>query len=164
VLEIAGDVAHNALRVDEALAANLSGLAGLDGGPSSVNAVKAVGHRTLTVVRKGGRRATAALAPDTAVALARYLEARADRDGVTIAELRTTDETLIATRTGAGSRRRTPGSWSGASPPRRHPQPGSAVAALAAAHRDHPGPRRRRDPARRPGLRRAPRPANDQAL
>lgn len=61
---------HNGLRVDEAISADVADL-GYDRG-----------HRTLTIVRKGGRRARVALAPATGEAIDTYLRHRADSTGV----------------------------------------------------------------------------------
>ena len=58
---------HNALRVDEACAADVTDL-GAD-----------AGHRVLRVIRKGARRAKVPLAPATAAALDAYLAERARR-------------------------------------------------------------------------------------
>ena len=60
---------HNALRVDEACAADVADL-GAD-----------VGHRVLRVLRKGARKARIPLAPATAAALDAYLADRARRGG-----------------------------------------------------------------------------------
>ena len=65
---------HNALRLDELLGADLADL-GRHPGRASV-------HDTLTIRRKGGRRARIALAPATVDALQRYLQERARRDDV----------------------------------------------------------------------------------
>jgi site-specific recombinase XerD len=61
---------HNALRVDEACAADVSDL-GTD-----------TGHRVLRVVRKGARKAKVPLTPATAAALDAYLADRAHRAGL----------------------------------------------------------------------------------
>jgi integrase/recombinase XerD len=61
---------HNALRVDEACAADVTDL-----GEDS-------GHRVLRVVRKGGRKAKIPLTPATVAALEAYLADRARRAGV----------------------------------------------------------------------------------
>jgi integrase/recombinase XerD len=58
-------LAHNGLRIGEALAANVEDLG------------TERGHRTLRITRKGSRRATVVLAPVTARALDDYL---GDRD------------------------------------------------------------------------------------
>jgi site-specific recombinase XerD len=60
---------HNALRVDEACAADVADL-GTD-----------AGHRVLRVMRKGARRAKVPLTPATAAALDAYLAGRARRAG-----------------------------------------------------------------------------------
>lgn len=67
---------HNALRVDELAAADVTDL-----GHNR-------GHRILRLTRKGGRRATAPLAPATAAAVQTYLEQRAGDEDVDVAELR----------------------------------------------------------------------------
>jgi integrase/recombinase XerD len=61
---------HNALRVDEACAADIADL-----GEDS-------GHRVLRVVRKGARKAKIPLTPATVAALEAYLAGRAERAGV----------------------------------------------------------------------------------
>lgn len=61
---------HNALRVDEACAADIADL-GAD-----------AGHRVLRVTRKGARRARVPLTPAAGVALDAYLEHRAARAGL----------------------------------------------------------------------------------
>ena len=60
---------HNALRVDEACAADIADL-----GEDS-------GHRVLRVVRKGARKAKIPLTPATVAALEAYLADRAERAG-----------------------------------------------------------------------------------
>ena len=60
---------HNALRVDEACAADVADL-GEDGG-----------HRVLRVVRKGARKAKIPLTPSTVAALDAYLADRAQQAG-----------------------------------------------------------------------------------
>ena len=65
---------HNALRLDELLGADLADL-GRHPGRENV-------HDTLTIRRKGGRRARIALAPATVDTLQRHLQERARRDGV----------------------------------------------------------------------------------
>ena len=77
---------HNALRVDEACAADVADL-----GEDS-------GHRVLRVVRKGGRKAKIPLTPATAAALEAYLAVRAQRAG--IGEWRQLSGPLLATATG----------------------------------------------------------------
>jgi integrase/recombinase XerD len=57
-------LAHNGLRIGEALAADMEDLG------------SERGHRTLRITRKGGRRATVVLAPVTARALDEYLDGR----------------------------------------------------------------------------------------
>jgi integrase/recombinase XerD len=77
---------HNALRVDEACAADLADL-----GEDS-------GHRVLRVVRKGTRKAKIPLTPATVAALEAYLTARAQQAGV--GEWRQLCGPLLATATG----------------------------------------------------------------
>jgi site-specific recombinase XerD len=77
---------HNALRVDEACAADVADL-----GEDS-------GHRVLRVVRKGGRKAKIPLTPATVAALEAYLADRAARAGV--GEWRQLSGPLRATATG----------------------------------------------------------------
>ena len=64
---------HNALRVDELLGADITDL-GRHPGRERV-------HDTLTIRRKGGRRARIALAPATIESLQRYLHDRGGREG-----------------------------------------------------------------------------------
>jgi integrase/recombinase XerD len=77
---------HNALRVDEACAADIADL-GED-----------AGHRVLRVVRKGARKAKIPLTPATVAALEAYLADRAQRAG--IGEWRHLSGPLLATATG----------------------------------------------------------------
>jgi site-specific recombinase XerD len=77
---------HNALRVDEACAADVAGL-GAD-----------AGHRVLRVTRKGARRARVPLTPATAAALDAYLADRVRRAGLDGA--RELAGPLLATATG----------------------------------------------------------------
>ncbi len=77
---------HNALRVDEACAADVADL-GAD-----------TGHRVLRVTRKGARRAKVPLTPATAAALDAYLADRARRAG--LAGPRQLAGPLLATATG----------------------------------------------------------------
>ena len=77
---------HNALRVDEACAADIADL-----GEDS-------GHRVLRVVRKGARKAKIPLTPATVAALDAYLAARAERAGAR--EWRQLGGPLLATATG----------------------------------------------------------------
>ena len=77
---------HNALRVDEACAADIADL-----GEDS-------GHRVLRVVRKGARKAKIPLTPATVAALEAYLADRAQRTG--IEEWRELSGPLLATGTG----------------------------------------------------------------
>ena len=132
---------HNALRVDEACAADVADL-----GEDS-------GHRVLRVVRKGGRKAKIPLTPATVVALEAYLADRAQRAGA--------GELAAAERSAAGHRHRwaaPPGAPVGAGAPPgprgRDRRVGAALAAQPAALGDHLRPGRRRLPARRAGLRR----------
>ena len=77
---------HNALRVDEACAADVTDL-GEDGG-----------HQVLRVVRKGARKAKIPLTPATMAALEAYLADRAERAGT--GEWRQLTGPLLATATG----------------------------------------------------------------
>jgi site-specific recombinase XerD len=77
---------HNALRVDEACAADVADLA------------EDSGHRVLRVVRKGGRKAKIPLTTATVAALEAYLAVRAQRAGV--GEWRQLSGPLLATATG----------------------------------------------------------------
>jgi integrase/recombinase XerD len=77
---------HNALRVDEACAADIADL-----GEDS-------GHRVLRVVRKGGRKAKIPLTPATVAALEAYLADRARRAGAT--DWRQLGGPLLATAAG----------------------------------------------------------------
>jgi integrase/recombinase XerD len=77
---------HNALRVDEACAADVADL-GAD-----------AGHRVLRVLRKGARKARIPLAPATAAALDAYLAERARRGG--LSDARQLAGPLLATATG----------------------------------------------------------------
>ena len=77
---------HNALRVDEACAADVADL-GED-----------CGHRVLRVVRKGARKAKVPLTPATVAALDAYLAARAEQAGA--GEWRQLTGPLLATATG----------------------------------------------------------------
>ncbi len=77
---------HNALRVDEACAADIADL-----GEDS-------GHRVLRVVRKGARKAKIPLTPATVAALEAYLTARAQRAGAV--DWRQPTGPLLATATG----------------------------------------------------------------
>ena len=142
---------HNALRVDEACAADVADL-----GEDS-------GHRVLRVVRKGARKAKIPLTPATVAALEAYLADRAQRAGA--GEWRQLSGPLLATATGGRLRQghlwelvrrlaRTAGSR----------RVGAAVAALTAPFGDHLRPGRRRRPARRAGLRRPQRPPHHPPL
>jgi site-specific recombinase XerD len=77
---------HNALRVDEACAADVADL-----GEDS-------GHRVLRVVRKGSRKAKIPLTPATVAALEAYLAARAEQTGA--ADWRQLSGPLLATAAG----------------------------------------------------------------
>ena len=77
---------HNALRVDEACAADVTDL-GAD-----------AGHRVLRVTRKGARRAKVPLAPATAAALDAYLAERAR--GCGLSDARHLAGPLLATASG----------------------------------------------------------------
>ena len=77
---------HNALRVDEACAADVADLR------------EGSGHRVLRVVRKGGRKAKIPLTPATVAALDAYLAARAERAGM--GEWRQLSGPLLATAAG----------------------------------------------------------------
>ena len=77
---------HNALRVDEACAADVTDL-GAD-----------AGHRVLRVVRKGARKARIPLTPATAAALDAYLADRARRGG--LSDARRLAGPLLATASG----------------------------------------------------------------
>ena len=80
---------HNGLRVDELCQADINDL-GNDRG-----------HRVLTVVRKGGKKYKAALAPATVATLDAYLATRAGRSGVDTDALA---GPLVATSTGGRMR------------------------------------------------------------
>ena len=142
---------HNALRVDEACAADIADL-GAD-----------AGHRVLRVTRKGARKAKVPLTPATAAALDAYLADRARRAGLgSPAQL---TGPLLATAT--GGRLRQGHLWELvrlAGPHRGHRNLAGAVAAFPAAFGDHLRPRARRGPARRAGLRRAQGSADHPAL
>src|SRR5664280_2746743 len=130
-------LAHNGLRIGEALAADATDLG------------TERGHRVLHITRKGGRRATVVLAPVTARALDDYLTGR---------------DTGPLFITGGGRRYDEPAE-TGSVPPGAPPRPGRRPGLRRAAQPPqpapcvrHPGPRRRRVPARRTGRRRARRP------
>ena len=105
---------HNALRVDEACAADIADL-GAD-----------AGHRVLRVMRKGGRRgARVPLTPAAAAALDAYLADRAGRAG--LADPRDLDGPLLATVTGGRLRQgHLWGTWSAAWPARQASRPGTS--------------------------------------
>ena len=86
---------HNALRVDEACTADLADLA------------EDRGHRVLTVLGKGNRKAKIPLTPGTCGALDAYLADRAGRAG--LEEWRRLSGPLLATET--GGRRRQSHLW-----------------------------------------------------
>ena len=132
---------HNALRVDEACAADVADL-GAD-----------AGHRVLRVTRKGARRAKVPLAPATV--------SRAGRLPGRPGPPRRARRRAAAGRAAAGHRQRRPppprapvGTGPPPGPRRGHPGLGPAIPALPAALGDHLRPRRRRDLARCAGLRR----------
>jgi site-specific recombinase XerD len=115
---------HNALRVDEACAADIADL-----GEDS-------GHRVLRVVRKGARKAKIPLTPATVAALDARLAARAQHAGP--------GGVAAAERAAAGHRRRreaAPGSSVGAGAPpgahRRDRRVGAALAAVTAPFDDY---------------------------
>ncbi len=139
---------HNALRVDEACAADVADL-----GPDA-------GHRVLRVMRKGARRAKVPLTPATAAALDACLAGRARRAGAD--DVRLLTGPLLATATGGRLRQghlwelvrglaRTAGieAWDQLSP---HSLRHSAITFAQF--------RRRHYPARRAGLRRAQGPSH----
>ena len=131
---------HNALRVDEACAADIADLGDC-------------GHRALRVVRKGARKAKVPLTPATAAALETYLADRARRAGT--GEWRNLSGPLLATANGGRLRQ---GHLMGTGAPPglhgRNRRLGTALAAFAASFGDHLRLGRRRLPARRAGLRR----------
>jgi integrase/recombinase XerD len=142
---------HNALRVDEACAADVADL-GAD-----------AGHRVLRVTRKGARRARVPLTPATAAALDAYLAGRTRLAG--LAGARELAGPLLATATGGAAAPGLPvGTGPTPRPVRWHRDLGPALAAQPAALGDHPGPRRRRQPPRRAGLRRPQGPADHPAV
>ena len=117
---------HNALRVDEACAADLADL-----GEDS-------GHRVLRVVRKGARKAKIPLTPATMAALEAYLTGRAQQAG--IASWRQLEGPLLATASGGLCfARATCGSWYAAWPAPRDRR-GSSSARTACATRRSPSP------------------------
>jgi integrase len=102
---------HNALRVDEACAADIADL-----GEDS-------GHRVLRVVRKGARKAKIPLTPATVAALDAYLADRAQRAGA--ADWRQLAGPLLALGTGHShclgpDHRPATGTLTSARPPLRH--------------------------------------------
>ena len=118
---------HNALRVDEACAADIADL-----GEDS-------GHRVLRVVRKGARKAKIPLTPATVAALEAYLADRAQRAGV--AELAAAGRAAAGHRhRRAGSARATCGSWCAAWPARPGSARGSSSRRTACAIRRSPSP------------------------
>ena len=131
---------HNALRVDEACAADIADL-----GEDS-------GHRVVRVVRKGARKAKIPLTPATVAALEAYLADRARR--ARVADWRQLTGPLLATATGGRLRqghlwelvRRLARTAGGAA--------GSSSRRTACATRRSPSPWTPRLPARRAGLRR----------
>jgi integrase len=129
---------HNALRVDEACAADIADL-----GEDS-------GQRVLRVVRKGNRKAKIPLTPATVAALDAYLTARAERAGV--GEWRHLAGPLLATA--SEGRLRQGYLWELIRRLARVAGVGAwdALPAFAAALGDHVRARRRCDPARRADL------------
>jgi integrase/recombinase XerD len=117
---------HNALRVDEACAADITDL-----GEDS-------GHRVLRVVRKGARKAKIPLTPATVAALEAYLTDRARRDGM--ASWRQLDGPLLATAPAGGCARVTCGSWCAAWPAPLGSARGSSSPRTACATRRSPSP------------------------
>ncbi len=126
-------LAINGLRISEALGADIDAL-GIERG-----------HRTLTVLRKGGKIVTIPLAPRTARAIDQSHHRRTTRR-----------PNLPATRwTADGSALRKP-DRAPRRPPRRNQQAHRAAHSAPRVH--HRRPRRRRPTARRPGSRLARRP------
>ncbi len=139
---------HNALRVDEACAADVADL-GED-----------CGHRVLRVVRKGARKAKIPLTPATVAALEAYLAARAQRAGA--ADWRQLSGPLLATAAGGRLRQGAPvGAGAPPGPHRRGRRVGAALAALPAPFGNYLRPGCRRLPARRAGLCRPQRSPHD---
>jgi integrase/recombinase XerD len=142
---------HNALRVDEACAADIADL----GGDS--------GHRVLRVVRKGARKAKIPLTPATVASLEAYLADRAQQAGAV--DWRQLSGPLLAT--GADGRLRQGPPVGAGTPPGPHGRDrpvGAALTAQPAPLGDHLRPGRRRLPARRAGLRRPQRPPHHPPL
>ena len=131
---------HNALRVDEACAADVADL-GAD-----------AGHRVLRVLRKGARKARIPLAPATVAALDAYLADRARRGGRS--DARQLAGPLLATA--SGGRLRQGHLWELVRRLARDAgiEAWDQLSALPAALSDHLRAQRRRDPARCAGLRR----------
>jgi integrase len=103
---------HNALRVDEACAADIADL-GAD-----------AGHRVLRVTRKGARKAKIPLTPATVAPLDDYLSDRARRAGLDrVAELAGGGH-CWPPPPAAASGRATCGNWSAGSPAQRVSRPG----------------------------------------
>ena len=141
---------HNALRVDEACAADMADL-GAD-----------AGHRVLRVTRKGARKAKVPLTPASVAALEAYLTDRAHRAGLgSPAQLA---GPLLATATGGGCGRGTCGSWCAGSPALRASRPGSNCRRTPCGTRRPPSPSTPAQPARRAGLCRAQRSPHDPPL
>ena len=138
---------HNALRVDEACAADVADL-GANAGPGSCTcSARAPGKRESRWPRPRQPRWTPTLRTGT--------PGRAQRHAA-------------AGRPAAGHRQRRPppprapvGTGAPPGPRRRHPGLGPAIPALPAALGDHLRPRRWRGPARCPGLRRPQGPPHD---
>jgi hypothetical protein len=123
---------HNALRVDEACAADVADL-----GEDS-------GHRVLRVVRKGARKAKIPLTPATVAALEAYLADRAQRAGVT--GWRQMDGSLLATAAGGRLRQGHLWDWCAAWPAPPGSARGSSSCRTACATRPSPSPWTREPP------------------
>jgi len=117
---------HNALRVDEACAADVAGL-GDD-----------AGHRVLRVVRKGSRTAKIPLTPATVAALDAYLADRAQRAG--LGSGGNWRGRCWPPPTADGCGRGTCGSWSAASHTRPTLAPGTISRRIRCGTRRSPSP------------------------
>ena len=117
---------HNALRVDEACAANVTDL-GTD-----------TGHRVLRVIRKGARKAKIPLTPATVAALDAYLTGRAHRAGLGTGGSWPGRCWLPPAAAGCG--RDTCGSWCAASPAPQKLTPGSDCRHIPCGTRRSPSP------------------------
>ena len=115
---------HNALRVDEACAADVADL-GAD-----------AGHRVLRVLRKGARKARIPLAPATAAALDAYLADRARRGGLSDARQRPAH--CWPPPAAAASAKGTCGNWCAAWPATRASRPGTSCPRTACGTRRSP--------------------------